>query len=467
MPSEENKTIQVPCILIVCKDEVVDKKGRKASDYLLRRGYKVVRATDGYMGLSILENESVDLVISDIDIPEMNGIKFVLAAKGLYPTLPFLVLVNINDKSSERAATAIKQGAFDCLVKPIKTTDVLDFMVMRALVFGRLSAENAQLREHFSEKFNFHNIVTQSPTMRKTLEDAKQVAAYPKTTISLTGESGVGKEILAMAVHCESGSGCLPNNFGAVNCAAIPETLLESELFGHSKGAFTGADKDREGKFCKARGGTVLLDEIGDMPLSLQAKLLRVLEEKYYEKVGSNKPLSVDFRVITATHRNLAEMVRKGEFREDLFYRINVVPIVIPPLRERREDIPLLVNHFLNDSREHLGKALPGISKKALDLLKSYFWPGNIRELRNMLEYAAIFVSGETIKPEHLRLQNTSPTPGTPSTKTDNFIFSIPSEDLSLKTIKSKVLGIILESCGGNITQAAKLLNIHRKNFYP
>jgi DNA-binding NtrC family response regulator len=358
---------------------------------------------------------------------------------------------------------AITHGALDYLEKPINPLS-LDVALKRALEFGRLSGENAQLRGHFRERFSFHKIVTHSPAMRQTLEMAARVAASPKTTVSLTGESGVGKEVLARAIHFESN--CLPDNFVAVNCAAIPDSLLESELFGHVRGAFTGAELDREGKFSLASGGTLLLDEIGDMPLQLQTKLLRVLEERTFEKVGSNTPLQANFRVIVATNRNLAELVRKGEFREDLFHRINVVPISIPPLRERREDIPHLVEYFLDIFRQHQGKALPGISKKAMDLLVSYDWPGNIRELHNVLEYAAIMVSDELIRPEHLRLSVAPPVSGTSTATTVDFNISLSPEELSLDSINAKILEMTLQRCGGNKSQAAALLKVNRKMFY-
>jgi DNA-binding NtrC family response regulator len=306
----------------------------------------------------------MDVVIADLVMPDMDGIQLLLTVKEHHPTLPFIVLTA--QGSIESAVAAMKHGALDYLEKPFDPRS-FNLALQHALEFGRLSNENAQLREHYRERFSFHKIVTQSPAMRQALELAARVTTSSKTTISLTGESGVGKEVLARAIHFESG--CLPDTFVAVNCAAIPESLLESELFGHVRGAFTGAEQNREGKFSQASGGTVLLDEIGDMPLSLQTKLLRVLEERTYEKVGANKHLPTDFRVIVATHRNLAELVRKGLFREDLFHRINVVPIAIPPLRERKEDIPLLVNFFLNLFRQHQGKALPGVSKK-----KEFTW---------------------------------------------------------------------------------------------
>jgi DNA-binding NtrC family response regulator len=429
--------------------------------HLLRRGYDVICAANGHEALSLLNKNTVDLVISDLVMPEMDGIQLMHSAKEHHPTLPFIVLTA--EGSIESAVSAIKHGALDYLEKPFNP-QIFDVALQRALEFGRLSGENTHLREHFREQYSFHNIVTQSPVMRHTLELAARVAASPRTTVSLTGESGVGKEVLARAVHFASG--CLPGNFVAVNCAAVPESLLESELFGHVRGAFTGAERDREGKFSLARGGTVLLDEIGDMPLSLQAKLLRVLEERTFEKVGGNTPLPVDFRVIVATHRNLSELVGQGSFREDLFHRVNVVPITIPPLRERGEDIPLLVEFFLDFFRQHQGKALPGVSKKSMDLLSSYSWPGNVRELRNVLEYAAIMVTDELIRPEHLRLPTAQPLPGTLNSDTVDFQISLRPEELSLDSITGKILDMTLQRCGGNKSQAAALLKVNRKVFY-
>jgi len=449
-------------ILIVEDDEL---SRLLLESHLLHHGYEVLSAANGDEALALLGKQGVDLVISDLVMPGMDGIQLMHAAKEHYPALPFIVFTS--EGSIENAVAAIKQGALDYLEKPFNP-EIFDVTLQRALEFSRLSGENTQLRDHFLERHSFHNIITQSPAMRQVLELAARVASSPKTTISLTGESGVGKEVLARAVHFSSGG--LPGNFVAVNCAAIPEALLESELFGHTRGAFTGAERDREGKFSLARGGTVLLDEIGDMPLSLQAKILRVMEERTYEKVGANTPLPADFRVIVATHRNLAELVKQGAFREDLFHRINVVPIAIPPLRERTEDIPLLVDFYLDLFRQHQGKALPGVSKKAMALLVSYPWPGNIRELRNVLEYATIMVSDELIRPEHLRLPSAQPHPGTGETSILDFQVSLSLDELSLDAIladlTSKVLGLTLQRCGGNKSQAAHLLKVNRKIFY-
>jgi DNA-binding NtrC family response regulator len=382
-------------------------------------------------------------------------------AKNQYPQLHFIILTASG--SIESAVSAISQGALDYLEKPFDAKR-FDIVLQRTLKYGRLYNENSLLLEHFRERFSFNNIVTHSAVMQQTLELAARVTTSPRTTIALNGESGVGKEVLARAIHSESG--CLPTTFVAVNCASIPEALLESELFGHIRGAFTGAEREREGKFSLARGGTILLDEIGDMPLLLQAKLLRVLEQRTFEKVGSNTPLPAECRVIVATHRNLAEMVQQGTFREDLFHRINVVPITIPPLRERKEDIPVLTEFFLNLFRQHQGKPLPGISKKAMDRMVSYSWPGNVRELRNILEYAAIMTSDELIRPEHLRFPTTQTLPGALHSATVDFHVSIPPEEVSLGTITTKILDIALQYCDGNKSRAAALLKINRKMFY-
>ncbi|MGD9949774.1 MAG: sigma-54-dependent transcriptional regulator [Desulfobulbus sp.] len=453
MPHHNNR------ILIVDDDKV---SLLMLKNHLLRQGYDVLCADNGQEALSLLGKQRVDMVITDIIMPGMDGFQLMHAAKALHPTLPFVL--NSAQGSIESAVAAIKQGAIDYLEKPFHP-QTLDVVLQRTLEYARLSHENEQLREHFRERFSFHNIVTRSPVMQQTLELAARVAASPKTTISLTGESGVGKEVLARAIHFVANG--LPAGFVPVNCASIPEALLESELFGHVRGAFTGAEREREGKFSLARGGTILLDEIGDMPLPLQAKLLRVLEERTYEKVGSNTSIQADFRVIVATHRNLAEMVEQGTFREDLFHRINVVPIVIPPLRERKEDIPLLVEFFLKLFRKHQGKSLPGISKKAMDLVVSYSWPGNIRELRNVLEYAALLTSNELIRPEHLRFSAVpSPTETATQADTIDFHLSLSPEELSLENLTLKIMEIALQRCGGNKSKAAALLKVNRKKFY-
>ena len=309
------------------------------------------------------------------------------------------------------------------------------------------------------------------PRMTGVIDMVRRVAAAPMATVALYGESGTGKEVLARAIHAE-GEG-LENRFVAVNCAGIPENLLESELFGHVKGAFTGADRERKGKFDMAQGGTILLDEIGDMSLELQAKLLRVLEERFYEPVGANRQTKADSRIIVATNRDLPERIKDGAFREDLYYRINMFPITLPPLRERKEDIPTLTEHFLDVLRNQLGKPLPGISQKAMDRMVQYDWPGNIRELKNCIERATILVDNSLIQEEHLIMMTLTgaPCPVSGASRPSvpgavNFDFSIPEADLSVESIMEAAKAQVLEHCDNNKTQAAKLLKRSRTFFY-
>ncbi|HIJ97168.1 MAG TPA: sigma-54-dependent Fis family transcriptional regulator [Desulfuromonadales bacterium] len=455
--------MKIPVILLVDDEEIFLLAFKKQ---IQRLGYDVIIASDAEKALAVLNSQAVDMVITDLKMPHMNGIELMKTAQQQFPGLVFIVLTASG--SIESAVDAVRNGAFDFLEKPL-TPQALDITLKRALEFGRISQENESLRGHYSERYRFQNIVTTSPLMRQALEIASQVTGSPQTTISLSGESGVGKEVFARSIHF--GSGGLPNNFIGVNCAAIPETLLESELFGHARGAFTGADRERDGKFSLASGGTILLDEIGDMPLQLQAKLLRVLEERTFEKTGSNKQLPVDFRIIAVTHRDLAEQVRQGKFREDLWYRINVVPITIPPLRKRKEDLPLLIDHFLKLFRKHHGKALPGVSRQAMELIVAHDWPGNVRELRNVLEYAAILVHDELIKPEHLRLNTPATSVVSPlDPEMIDYHVRLPVSGLKLSEIvddfTDNVLATTLKHCEGNKCKAADLLKVNRKIFY-
>lgn len=451
--------MNIPVVLIVDDEKVFLLSLKK---HILRLGYDVVTAASGQEALALLKERPVAVVITDLMMPGMGGVQLMLSAKELHPSLPFIVFTARG--CVESAVNAIRLGALDYLEKPFNP-QTFDVALQRALEFGRLSGENKLLRGHFCERYSFQNIVTQSPVMRQVLELAARMVESPKITISLTGESGVGKEVLARAIHYASGG--LPGNFVAVNCAAIPESLLESELFGHVRGAFTGADREREGKFSLARGGTLLLDEIGDMPLALQAKLLRVLEERTCEKIGSNASLPIDCRVIVATHRNLAGLVKRGSFREDLFYRINVVPITIPPLRERKEDIIPLAELFLERSSQRQGKIKPAVSKKALELLTAYAWPGNVRELHNVMEYATILIRDGLIRPEHLRFQVTPQIVSAPQDPvTIDYHISLPVEELSLDILIARILETTLRHCHGNKSRAAEILKTSRKIFY-
>ena len=427
-------------------------------------GFNILLAGNGVEALEILGNNHIDLIISDQIMPKMDGIRLLKEVKLKYGDIPFIMITAYG--SVQKAVTSIKEGAYDYIQKPYKD-DELFAVIRRALDHYRLSNENRKLKGHLKELYSFQNIVTKSPEMIKALKLAEKVAANPNTTVALYGESGTGKEILARAIHY--GGARMENRFVAINCAGIPSALLESELFGYVKGAFTGADRDKEGKFDIVQRGTLLLDEIGDMPLDLQTKLLRVLEEHTYERLGSNKPVKADFRVITATHRNIKEMVKNGKFREDLYHRINIFPITLPSLRERREDIPLLVDYFLEQLRNELGKPLPGLSQKAMDIFLSYNWPGNIRELKNCLERAAILSQNELIRPEHLTIDyGLSKEEKILSDEKDKLQIRIDlsSKETSLDTIVDNVLQKTLEKCNNNKSLAADMLKINRKIFY-
>jgi transcriptional regulator with PAS, ATPase and Fis domain len=297
------------------------------------------------------------------------------------------------------------------------------------------------------------------------LKMAGKVAKTMYTGVAIYGESGSGKEVLARAIHHASGK--KDGSFVAVNCAAIPAALLESELFGHKKGSFTGADSDRQGKLDLAQQGTMLLDEIGDMPLDLQTKLLRVLQERTYERIGSNQPIKANSRIIATTHRDLQKMVTDGLFRQDLYHRINLFPITLPPLRERKEDVPILVEHFLEIFRQDFGRQLPGISPEAVDVLSGYHWPGNIRELKNCLERAAILANEELIRPKHLNLLD-SKADGIVMNNNENISLTITlgTGEFSLDAAIDRILEIALERCGNNKARAAEFLKVDRKMFY-
>jgi len=432
--------------------------------FLDQFGFDAVTAADGFQALELVTNTEFDLIISDLMMPGMDGISLLSELRKRDVHAPFIVVTACG--SIESAVEAMRNGAFDYLEKPYKG-DNLQMTVQRALNYHQVMSENREIKAYLHERFKFQNIITVNPAMKEMLEMAAKVASFPDTTVAIYGESGTGKEVLARAIHYASTG--MPTGFVAVNCAAIPENLIESELFGHVKGSFTSADRDREGKFSQAKGGTLLLDEVGDMPLPLQAKLLRAIQERAFEKIGGNKSITLDCRVIVATNANLAERVKAGTFREDLFHRFNVFPLRIPPLRERKEDISKICEFILAELQQHLGKNLPGISKKAMDDLLAYDWPGNVRELHNRLERAAILTSGALISSEHLGLnQKRSQTielqQADPSRATYNL--DVPLEALSLKNLTSQIISQTVERCNGNKSKAAQMLKVSRKMLY-
>ncbi len=425
---------------------------------LKRWDYEVKTAGNGIEALKALEEELFDLVISDRSMPGMNGLELLYAVKENMGDLPFIIMTAYG--TIDEAVTSIKKGADDYFQKPYKP-DELKATIERSLEYSRLSRENRELKDHQCNLHSFQNIVTKSEAMKKALQLAEKVTASPNTTIALFGESGTGKEVLAKAIHAREGK--LESRFIAVNCAAIPANLLESELFGHVKGAFTGADRDKEGKFDLAQKGTILLDEIGDMPPDLQTKLLRVLEERCYERVGSAKKIKADLRVVAATHRNLQELIGKGKFREDLYHRINTFPITISPLRERKADIPLLVEHFLDMFRNEMGKNVSALSKNAMELICNHDWPGNVRELKNCLERAVI-LADHVIESEHLSIGVKGDSPG--GSQMVHIDLRMPSKTFSLETAVDNILDIALERCDNNKSRAAEFLGVDRKMFY-
>jgi DNA-binding NtrC family response regulator len=451
----------VPTILIVDDDEL---SVRMLEAQLGEAGFAPVAAFSGAEALDVMKQRQIDLVISDLVMHEMDGLELIEQVGKRHKGIP-VVVVTANG-SVESAVEAMRRGAYDYLEKPINPA-ILRITIQHALDYHHIIRENEQIKGLLGERFTFQSIVTVNTAMKEMLGLAAKVASARQTTIAIYGESGSGKEVLARAIHF-AGNG-LPTGFVAVNCAAIPEHLLESELFGHVRGAFTGADRDREGKFSLARGGTILLDEIGDMPLPLQAKLLRVLQERVFEKIGSNTPIPADCRVIVATNRNLPEWVSAGRFREDLYHRINVFPLTIPPLRDRKDDIPLLCEHVLDHLRQHLGKALPGISQRAMEVMLGYHWPGNVRELGNCLERAAILTEGELIRPAHLGINSevsVDAANGGDVGDSVTYTLTVPDAHLSLDTLTKRILAITLERCNGNKSKASQMLKIGRKAFY-
>ncbi|MDA3898426.1 MAG: sigma-54 dependent transcriptional regulator [Desulfobacteraceae bacterium] len=422
-------------------------------------GYTALSALSGSDALQIVDSDSVDLIISDQTMPDMDGLALLKNVKEKNQDLPFIILTGHG--SLDTAVIAMRRGAADYLSKPCMS-DELQISIERALKFSQLNLENRELKKYLSDPYGFEKIVTQSPSMRHALELAAKVAGIPNTAVTICGESGTGKELLARAIHYHSG--CIDSRFVGINCAGIPANLLESELFGHVKGAFTGADHDRHGKFDLARQGTLLLDEIGDMPMDIQPKLLRVLEERCYEKIGSDKLIDVDMRIIATTHRDLEKQIAEGKFRRDLFHRISRFPIFLPPLRERKEDIPLLADLFLEKFRQELGKPLPGISKAAMDVLMAQQWPGYIRVLKNRIVRAAIVTDGELIRPDHLNLD-----PKSSSRPDENMVhldIRLPSDSFSLDAATEQINDIILKRCDGNKSKAARVLKVNRNRFY-
>ncbi len=438
-----------PLILIVDDD-----RGHRTMlrAVLAEAGYQTLEADDGDTAVERVKSRAFDLVLLDLKMARMGGIEALDAIKQLRFELPVVLMTAY--ASVETAVEAMRKGAFDYVTKPVDVEE-LKLTINKALEFERLQGENALLRERLGERFDLSGIIGQSRPMRELFETLALVAPS-EATVLITGESGTGKELIANAIHESSARKDGP--FVKVNCAALHENLLESELFGHERGAFTGATDLRKGRFELAHRGTLFLDEIGDMSLPTQAKILRVLQEGEFERLGGTQTLMTDVRLVAATHRNLEEMAGEGTFRQDLFYRLSVVPVHLPPLRERPDDLPLLAEHFLRRYAEKNRKGVRGFHPQVLDLLARHTWPGNIRELENTVERAVILCQGDRITshdlPASIRGAECSPTHSLPS----------PS-GLSLKDAERDLILNTLADNEGNRTRTAEILGISRQTL--
>ncbi len=439
--------------ILIVDDEL---GARQSLEVILEDDYRVLSAMNGQEALEILQRESIDLVLLDVNMPDMDGLEVLRRVKEIDEDIDVVMVSALN--LARKAADAIKMGAYDYITKPYEPENILS-TVNRVISKQRLHRELDLLRREVEETRGFDQIVSQNKVMLDIFQLIKKVA-YTSTNVLITGESGTGKELIARSVHRQGNRKNGP--FVAINCAAIPSELMESEMFGHEKGAFTGAHTRTIGKFEHANGGTLFLDEISALRSDLQAKLLRVLQEREIERIGSNKPIRVDIRVIAATNTDLEDAVSQGKFRQDLYFRLNVVPISIPPLRERKEDIPLLASHFLNKFNMAFNKRLPGFTDKAIDILNRYHWPGNIRELENLIERIMVLSTGDDwidLKSIPLEiLMNTGKEPQDLEYEKSGLI-KIREE------FEKRILFNVLEAVHWNQTEAAKLLKINRNTL--
>jgi two-component system response regulator PilR (NtrC family) len=429
---------------------------REFLEIMLRKeGYEVTCAEDGQKALDTIKKKSFDLVISDLQMPNMTGIELLRQVKDQYPELLFMMITAFG--TTETAVEAMKLGAYDYITKPFKIDEVR-INIANALRSRNLEVENRTLKKELNKEYSFQNLVGNSETMHRIYEMIKRVSQTP-TNVLVTGESGTGKEMVAKAIHFNGPLKDRP--FVTVNCGAIPESLMESEMFGHKKGSFTGAVADKAGLFEVADSGTLFLDEVGELPLSIQVKLLRAIQERIIRRVGATEDTKIEVRIIAATNRDLEEMVKAGTFRQDLFYRLNVINIKTPSLRERPEDIPALAAHFLKKYNERLGKSVSGISAEAMDLLKKYDYPGNVRELENIIERTVALEGGATVLPESL-----PPFVNTPSGRklASTHEIQVTEEGIELDKIigqiEKELLVKAIHAAGGVKKRAAKLLNI-------
>jgi DNA-binding NtrC family response regulator len=444
-----------PRVLVIDDEEVIRSAARR-----ILEGYDVTTAGNGREGLREMRKGPFDLVLTDLKMPGMDGIEVLKGAKELSPETEVIIITGYG--TVKTAVEALQHGAYDYIEKPF-TPDALLNVIERCLESRRLRIENLMLRQQVHALYSLENVVGSSKAMQRVFELVATVAPTGSTVL-LTGESGTGKEVVAKAIHYNSPRRKGP--FIAVDCGTIPDSLIESELFGHTKGAFTGAVTTEKGLLDLAAGGTVFFDEIGELPPSTQAKLLRVIQEKEFRPVGGRGTVKVDVRVIAATNRDLDEMVKDGAFREDLYYRLNVFPIRVPPLRERKEDIPALTYHFLKKYSEETGKDVTHISLESIKRLTAYDWPGNVRELENIIHRAVILTKGKTLRPRDITL---------PESEAAELDVPMTSEELkekkkelrekSVEEVERAFILKALERNGWNVTKASQEVGMQRSNF--
>lgn len=438
--------------ILIVDDEV--RHGEVLEAALAERGFEAVSTNTVAKALAHCASQPVDLVLSDLRMPDRGGADLLKALKQEQPELPVIIMTAY--ASVRGAVDLVKDGAFDYVAKPLDIDDVVA-TIARALRLKAVESENSRLRSELEGRYRFDNLIGDSPAFRDVLRQVTEVAPS-RASVLLLGESGTGKELVARAIHYNSPRRDLP--FVAVNCAAIPETLIESELFGHVKGAFTGATGAREGRFAAADHGTLFLDEIADMPLPVQAKVLRALQEQSFEPVGSSKSVSVDVRIIAATHKDLQKEIAAGTFRMDLYYRLAVFPIALPPLRERTDDIMLLAGHFLAAAARDMGKRITGLTPEAQALLSRYRWPGNVRELQNCMERAAIVARGDLVGAGDLLLfEATGEAVAQPHTLNGDL-------DGELSRIEREFVLNALKETGGVQARAAEKLGITERSLW-
>jgi two-component system response regulator HydG len=426
-------------------------------DHLHMEGYYVRPFSDGKEAMAFLmgpslEAQQVELVITDLRMPEVDGMAVLRQYRPTHPQVPVIIMTA--HASLESAIEGLRRGAFDYMIKPFKLAEIT-MVIERAIHFGRLQRQNKVLSAEVKRTWNFNEIVGKSPQMKSVFDLIDRVAPAASSVL-ITGESGTGKEVVARAIHSRSPRATKP--FVAINVTAIPDTLLESELFGHLKGSFTGAVVDKKGLFEEADGGTLFLDEIGDMDLSLQAKLLRVLQERKIKPVGSNQMKDINVRVLAATHKDLKKAIVNGTFREDLYYRLAVIPVVLPPLRHRPEDIPLLAQHFLQKYSVLNGGRALGFSQAALQKLMGMPWAGNVRELENLIERVVVLTQHPIIQAEDI--------PTTEDQGVENFFGNATSDLPTLEQLEKRYMRLVLEKTGGKKEKAASILGINRRTLY-